>query len=454
MKTMQIVLCVVFGLGRFPEARATDSNGLWPAPAYESEREASSGELPPLDESAALSDYLAYAALTNPGLEAAFNRWRAAVAKAAQVDALPDPKFTFGYFIEEVETRVGPQEYRVGLSQMFPWFGTLKLRGDVAAAEANAAFEHYQAAKLDLFFGVKKAYYDYYYLGRAISITEDNIELLKHLEGVAQSKLRAGASQSGVIKAQVELGKLDDRLRTLRDMRGPMVARLNASMNRPHDAALPWPRHVPLVGAKIQEVEMSAKLAAANPELKGLDSLIQKEEQAIRLARKEYYPDFALGVDFVATDEALMSGVRDSGKDPLVAMIALDIPIWRGRYKAGVQETRRRLLAAELTRENRGNVLEADLKMALFRFRDAERKIDLYGDTLVPQAGQALNVTEEAYRSGSADFLNLIDAERLLLEFQLAHERALVDREIALAEVEKLTGTPLGIQATKTGETR
>lgn len=453
-KIRRTLLCLVLGVGVLATAQAVESNNVWPAPAYESGKEVLSGEFPPLDESAVLSDYLAYAALANPGLEAAFNRWKAAVAKAVQVDALPNPKFTFGYFIEEVETRVGPQEYRVGLSQMFPWFGKLKLRGDVAAAEANAAFEQYQAVKLDLFAGVKRVYYEYYYLGRAISITEDNIELLKHLEGVARSKLKAGASQSGVIKAQVELGKLDDRLRSFQDMRGPMVARLNASMNRPRDASLPWPRFVALVGAEIQEEEMFEQLAAANPELKSLDSLIQKEEQAIRLARKEYYPDFALGVDFVSTDEALMSGVRDSGRDPVVAMIALDIPIWRGKYKAGVQETRRRLLAAELTRENRSNLLEADLRIALFRFRDTERKINLYGDTLVPLAGQALNVTEEAYRSGSADFLNLIDAERLLLEFQLAHERALADREIALAEVEKLVGRPLGIRTTKVGETR
>ena len=449
-KQLRSTLVVLTAWITFPlMAQETTERFSWPTPAYERDGATNQLEVPVLDGQATLQDYLTYAALNNPGLEAAFNRWKAALEKITQAETLPDPKFTFAYFIEEVETRVGPQESKVGLMQMFPWFGTLSLRGDVASESANAAFEQYQAAKLNLFFQVKKAYYEYYFLYRAISITDDNIQLLKHLESVAQSKHKAGASQSGVIKAQVELGKLDDRLRTLRDLRRPMAARLNAALNRPYNVPLPWPHQAPLDGATIVADEMFAQFVDANPELKSLDSLVRKEEQSIALARKEFFPSFSLGVDYVSTGEALMAEATDSGKDPVVAMIALDIPIWRGKYKAGVEEARHRHQAAELARNNTSNVLAADLQMVLYRFHDAERKIDLYGDTLVPQSIQALEVAEEAYRAGTADFLNLIDAERLLLEFQLAHQRSLADREIALAEVEKLVGKPLGKHATK-----
>lgn len=442
---LMLTVWVTYPLG----AQETGEEPAWPVPAYEQDGMTHGDDLPGLDEQSSLQDYLAYAALNNPGLEAAFNRWKAALEKVTQAETLPNPKFTYAYFIEEVETRVGPQESKLGLMQMFPWFGKLKLRGDVAAEAANVAYEQYQVAKLNLFFSVKKAYYEYYFLHQAISITDDNMQLLKHLEGVAQSKHKAGASQSGVIKAQVELGKLDDRLRSLKDMRGPMVARLNAALNRPHDLLLPWPYQAPLDGAEFAIDEIFEQFADDNPELKTLDSMIRKEEQSIALARKEYYPDFSLGVETIATDEALMPNTRDSGKDPVVAMIALDIPLWRGKYKAAVAEASQRHHAAELARDNAENVLEADLRMAHFRFQDAERKIDLYGDTLVPQSEQALKVTEEAYRAGSVDFLSLIDAERLLLEFQLAHKRSLADREIAVAEVEKLVGRPLGMQTTK-----
>ncbi len=127
----------------------------------------SGAKLPELKENAPLKDFLAYAALNNPQLEAAFNRWKAALEMVSQARTLPDPRFNYGYFIQEVETRVGPQEQRVGLSQMFPWFGKLKLRGEAALEGANAAQQQYEAAKLKLFDEVNQAYYELYYLGRA-----------------------------------------------------------------------------------------------------------------------------------------------------------------------------------------------------------------------------------------------------------------------------------------------
>ena len=117
--------------------------------------------LPELTENSELSDYLAYSALNNPGLEAAFNRWKAALNRVPQVRSLPDPRFNYKYFIEEVETRVGPQRQSFGISQLFPWFGKLDLRGDVAAQAANSARQKYQAAKLKLFFEVTDVYYAY-----------------------------------------------------------------------------------------------------------------------------------------------------------------------------------------------------------------------------------------------------------------------------------------------------
>lgn len=401
---------------------------------------------------ASLADYLRYAAAHNAGLEAAFNRWQAALERIAQRESLPNPRFTFAHFVEEVETRVGPQTQRFGLVQPYPWFGKLKLRGQVAGSEAEVAFQQYEATRAELFFDLKKAYFEYGFLYRAISITEDNIQLLDHLEAVARSKLKAGASQAGVLKAQVELGKLDDRLKSLRDLRGPLMSRLNATLNRPHDAELAWPKDVQPSDVVLDEAALFERLDRTNPELGALQSQIGKAEHVVALARKAYYPDLAFGLDYVVTDDALMANVPDSGKDPIVAMITLDIPIWRGAYRAGVTEARFALEAAGNARLDHGNRAEAELTLALYRVRDAERKIDLYRDTLVPQADQALKIAETVYRSGKGDFLDLIDAERLLLEFQLAAERAFADREIALAEIEKLIGAPIIGDPLKTGD--
>ena len=395
--------------------------------------------LPILDKTSTIADYLKYAALNNPGLEAAFNQWKAALEKVPQETSLPDPRFNYAYYIEEVETRVGPQRQKLGISQTFPWFGKLKLKGNAALEAANAEKEHYEKTKLLLFFRVKSAYYEYYYLGRSVAITKEHIKLLTNLESVARIRFKTGhTSHTAVIQAQVELGKLDDRLRTLVSLREPIVAKLNAALNRPSDASLPWPQTIPIDNPEFTDKEAFEWLAERNPDLNRLDFLAEKEQFAIKLAGKNYYPNITVGLDYVDTDEALMPDTPDSGKDPVIAKASVNIPIWYRKYRAAEKEARLRHAAVREQRVDTENRLEADLKLALYHFRDAARKIALYRDTLIPKANQSLGVAQQGFQAGQVSFISLIDAERLLLEFQLAYERALTDRAKQLAKIETM----------------
>lgn len=388
-----------------------------------------------------LHDYLAEAAQNNPGLEAAFNNWKAALEQVPQVKALPDPRFTYSYFIQEVETRVGPQRQRFGISQVFPWFGKLSLRGDMAMEAAEAERQRYEQAKLKLFQRVKSAFYEYDYLNRSIEITRQHLVLLQNMEQVARTRFQTGElPQSAVLQLQVELGKLDDRMRTLDALRAPASVRLSAVLNRKDDTLLPWPQAVDAIPAVFADSDVQQWMKESSPELKQADAVIRKETDAHLLARKERYPDIMLGLDYTQTGEARMSGVSDSGKDPLMASVSMNLPIWFGKLKAGEMQAAYRRDAAENLRSETQNRLQADLQMAIYNFRDAERKINLYRDTLIPKAQQSLEVTREAFEAGSVTYISLIDAQRTLLEFQLAADRARADREIRLAEIEWLTG--------------
>ena len=397
--------------------------------------------LPSLDDDVSLENYLRYAALNNAGLEAAFKRWKAMLERVPQVKSLPDPRFNYTYFIEEVETRVGAQRQKFGLMQMFPWFGKLRLRGDAASEAAAAAGQVYEKTKLQLFYRVKAAYHEYWYLAQAVAVTKEHLRLVTNLEGVARIRFKAGAApNSAVIQAQVELGKLDDRLRSLELLREPIVARLNAALSRPTHLPLPWPRSLPEFATAFTDEQALQWLAESNPDLLRLNHLAAKEEAGIKLARKNYLPDVTLGVDYVDTDDALNPATADSGKDPLMAMVSISLPIWYGKYGAAEREARLRKAAVEETRDDTEKRLEADLALALYHFRDSARKIDLYGDTLLPKAEQSLKVVQQGFESGNTSFISLIDAQRLLLEFQLAHQRARADRGQRLAEIEMLAG--------------
>ena len=440
---LSLLVTAVLGCASTAERKAFEELAIERGTPYVSPGRAyARHDLPVLTEDSPLSDYLAYASLNNPGLEAAFNRWKAALEKVPQARSLPDPRFNYAYFIQEVETRVGPQEHKVGLAQMFPWFGKLELREHVALEAANAERQRYEAAKLKLFYEVKRAYFECYYLGRAIAITEDNVKLLTYLEAVSRTKYKAGApTYAAVVKAQVELGKLEDRLRTLRDFAaGPVIAELNAALNRPSNAPVPLPASIPDEEVVLSDEQLMSRLKERNPELKAMNSMAEKEKAAVDLARKDYFPDITVGLDYIETDTALMPGTKDSGKDPVVGMLSVNLPIWRDKYRAAEREAKARHEAALKERSNRENTLIANLEMALYGFRDAERKIDLYKDTLIPKAKQSLKVTQQAYEAGATDFLDLIDSQRVLLQFELSYERALTNRAQELAEIEMLVG--------------
>jgi cobalt-zinc-cadmium efflux system outer membrane protein len=215
------------------------------------ENHAGDTQLPELDESATLDEFVLYALLNNPGLAAAFDRWKAALEKVAPARTLPDPRFTYANFIREVETRVGAQEHRFGVAQNFPWFGKLDLREEIALQTAHAEHQRYEAAKLALIFRVKKIYYEYCYLSQTIEIKKENVALLSYMESVARSKYKSGTGlQSAIIRTQVELGTLEDRLRSLQDLMTPVAAKLYIALNRPARTPVPAPEAMALPGEK------------------------------------------------------------------------------------------------------------------------------------------------------------------------------------------------------------
>lgn len=391
-----------------------------------------------------LQEYLRHAALNNAGLRAAFEEWKAALEAVPQAKALPDPRFTYGYFIEEVETRVGPQKHRLGIMQVFPWFGTIQARTDAASAAAKAAHRRYEAKKLQLFYEVKDAFHEYIYLQRAIEIARDTLDLVRHFEEVARTRyITAAAGHPDIIRAQVEVATLEDRLVALRELREPIVARLNAALNRPVSEPLPWPQLQTYPPVKIDRIEVLTLLREQNPQLQALDFDAEVARNQIELAKKRFYPDLGVGLDWIITDDAAMSGVRDSGKDPVILMFSLNLPIWRKSYGAAELQAKAQSRRTAHRKRDVENTLLARAQHVLYDLEDSGRKLRLYNEVLVPKAQELVGASETAYSAGTVDFLSLIDAERTLLKFRLEHERAQADQQQRLAELEMLVGAEL-----------
>jgi outer membrane protein TolC len=408
-------------------------------------------DLPKVTGESTVNDYVQYAALNNPALAGAFNRWKADLQQIPQVTALPDPKFTYQYYIQQVETRVGAQRQAFSVAQTFPWLGKLQLRGDAAAQAANASHQRFRQEKLKLFYQVKDAYCEYYYLTRAIEITGQNAKLLEHIESVARIRYKtAAAGHPDIIRVQIELGKLADQVSTLDELRKPVAARLNAALNRPIDTALSPPRDLGGGKVDIDLAALDALLVKNNPELAALDRQIAAEKIKIELARKDYYPDVTLGMSYI--DTATSTGGRSpsgDGDDPVIAMVSINLPIWREKLDAGLREARYRRISAVQARAGKLNSLKSQLRLIAYRYVDAQRKIALYRDTLLPKARQAMTGADAGYRTGKGSFLDLIDAQRVLLEFEITLHRAVANSAQRLAELEMVTGVRSGPKETK-----
>jgi len=410
-----------------------------------SEREAAASPgVDELDGDASLSELLHYARANNPGLEAAFQRWKEALERVPQATTLPEPRLSFSGYLSEVETRVGPMQARVGLAQPFPWFGELELAGNVAFEAAEAAREMLEAARLELDQRLRDVWYEYAWLEQAIVITQGNQELLAHWESVARARLETGLGRhSDVIRAQVELGKLEDRVQTLTDLRRPLEARLNAALNRPSDAPLPKPTLPLPEPPEVDEQLLSTALLSTSPTLRALNHRVKAAKHGIDLAGKAFYPDFFVGADYTFIGSAENPGTSGSGDDAVALTLGFDLPIWRSSYRAGVRESEAQMRRTRKEQEEILNRLSSDLEMALYQFRDGDRRVGLFRDSLIPKGEESVQALDTAYQSGDEGFLDLIDAERVLLEFQLQAARAEADRAKALAEIERITGVTL-----------
>ena len=190
-------------------------------------------------------------------------------------------------------------------------------------------------------------------------------------------------------------------------------------------------------------LQISFWVLANNPDLKSLLHVIDKDSAAKRLAGKSSWPSFFVGVDYIDVGEAVNPGLQDSGKDAFTASAGISLPIWFGANKAKKQEAEAQYRRAQNSFAEAENRLTAVTENIVFEYKVALRKTRLYRDGLLPKAEQSLNANYTAYQAGETDFLNLLDAQRQLLDFQLQYERSKSNLAISRARIEMVTGRAL-----------
>ena len=425
-------------------SRPTDSaHAMMPIAADAPESIYRTSQAPSASESIepTLNAYIEYALFHSPEVERSYQDWRASSERLPQVRSLPDPRLKLGFFVNEVETRVGAQQAKVGIEQSFPWIGTLKSREDSAARGALVAWYRFQNAQLLVAEQVSMSMYELAYLDQAIEITHENEMLLRSIEEVVRAKYRVGTgSHPELIRIQIELAEINNRLIGLEAWRPAQIANLNSALNRPPQTHIPEGFVIP----QLRIVDSAATLAGIakenNPLLQAAAQQIERSRIETELAHKDGYPNLSVGLEYIATDDASNSAIAESGDDPVMLTFGISLPIWREKYDAGVRESIAKRLSVSRNHDAQGNTIDARIYKAWFEHTDADRRVMLYEDSLLPKAQELLSASLGGIRAGSLDYLDMLDTQQTLLELSISAQRARADRGKALATINRLVG--------------
>ena len=384
-----------------------------------------------------LEEYFKIAAENNPGLLSQYKEFEAALQKVPQVSSLPDPNLSFGYFISPVETRVGPQKARFSLTQMFPWFGTLKAQGDAATLMAEAKYQSFLDARNKLFYEVSAAYFPLYELKEWVKIEENNIAILESYKTVSNTKFKNGLGTFvDVLRVDVFLKEAQTNLGILKRKEIPLLASFNKLLNRNEFENVSIPEAVTINVLPIDYVKDS--LVINHPLLNSLELKVKAAEASERAALKQGLPKIGVGLDYVMVDKRTDMIVTDNGKDVLMPMLTLSLPIFRGKYKAAEKEAQLMQESYTLQKTEITNSLKSNYEMALFDIKQQIDMISLFDEQII-ESEQALNLLFTAYGNSGKDFEEVLRMQQQLLKYDKLRISALAQYEIALAKLNYIT---------------
>lgn len=395
-----------------------------------------------------LNDLILEALKNNPDLQASHSAWHAAKLRAPQAGSLPDPVLGFNLMNLPVNSFKFNQEpmtgKQVSLMQMFPFPGKLGLKEKIADETARITGMQHQELRNQLVKNTKVIYYDLYYNERAIEISQKNRALMNQFTQIAETRYRVGKGiQQDVLKSQVELAKIDDKLIRLNQNQEQLLAQLKLLLNRKSEEQIRGNFEIEEIDS-LKNFEMSnlKSLADQNrPLLKAWQGMVQKSQHEVQLAKKSFLPDFSLGVAYTQRD-VLTSGM--GGVDFLSGSISVNLPIyfWSKQSKQ-VEESRYNEISAEQKYEFIQRQIGSELESKLSELNKNRRLIELYKSGIISQASQAVKSALAAYQVDKVDFLTLVTNQMTLFNYELEYYRFLTDYYKNKAELEALVGTKL-----------
>ena len=446
-----------------------------------------------------LDSAIVFAAQNNPDLKVAFNQYLASLEKVPQVGTLPDPQASFGFFIKPMAIVGGNQVANIELMQMFPWFGTLKSAKDEASEMAKAKLEVFNAAKADLFYEVKTNWYQMMKLDREIKLVGENIELLQSLEKLALVKFQSpvnGGSSAGmkgnsnmnssgnsmnvtgggmngmnatqnqgnsapasanssatmpeampsngtglqdVLRVKMEILDQQNKLAQLNDQRKTLEINFNLLLNRDQNISVDIADSLKIESLPAEKLAIADSILANNPMLAMLESEVSSYKMMEQKAQKMGLPMVGIGLNYMVNQKREGNEFMMNGKDMVMPMVSVSIPIYRKKYDAMQKEAQLMQEAGKQQAVSLQNNLQVQYRSFIQNLDDAERRLQLYKEQ-EELARKTTDLLLAGFSSTGTNYEEVLRMQYKVLDYGFKHVEAVTDYNTSVALAEKLMG--------------
>lgn len=352
----------------------------------------------------------------NPEIQIFELKYQIAKEKVNEVNILPNTQIGVGYFVSEPETRTGAQRFKVSAKQMLPSFGSITARENYKNSLADAVYEDIAIVKRKLVASISQSYYNLYALKEKQTVLDENIALLETYENLALTSVEVGkASAVDVLRLQMRQNELEQLKQVLEQDYLAEKTLLNKLLNREINGTISIDNRLTIPSKKSL---INSENLALHPELLKYNKLYESVEKSELLNQKESNPMFGFGLDYIAVSERPNMNFSDNGKDIIMPMVSVSIPIFSTKYKSKSKQNEFLQKELNFQKQDKFNRLETLLDKAVKKSNSARISYNTQEKNL-KQAKDAETILVKSYETGMIDFNDVLDIQELQLKFQI-----------------------------------
>ncbi|WP_300458342.1 TolC family protein [Desulfobacula sp.] len=392
-----------------------------------------------------LSDLLKYAYESNPSIKASKESWRMFIENYRIGKSYPDPQLMVTWFPSPIETRLGPQDWNLTLSQAIPFPGKLTQMGKVLEADTKISKLKLDKTIKYIVTSISSSFYELIYIQKAMDIAQANFDLNQKLITIGETAFAQDrALFYDIAKAQAQTAQIQYDIFLLEELEQAEKARINTILNRVPDAFLGRASDLLFRDVVYRLDEIYDLSMTLQEDILIADEAVIKSEEAVKLSRYESLPSFKLGLFYAAIGDPDVSvPPGNAGDDAIGVQLGLNIPLWLGKNKSDVSKALAFQRKAKADKVSIANQTKEKISRLWFKLQNSKRLITLYEKQLIPQSIRSVQTAETWYRQGKGSFSDFLEIQATAYNFQLSLARSMADYGKTLVQLEQLAGVIL-----------